>query len=180
MRIIALIPAFNEAKRIGPLVEQVRPYVQEVVVVDDGSSDGTSALAKAAGATVLRHPQNHGKGKALQSGFHYVLQRQAEGYLILDGDGQHSPQDIPTFLKAASEGAGVVIGNRMDQTEGMPLIRQWTNRFMSYLLSRLLEQEIPDSQCGYRFIRSEVLSKLNAVLGAAMDQPTNWKISKNL
>ena len=161
MKIIALIPGFNVAGQIGPLIRQIRAYVPEVVVVDDGSTDATGEEAKQAGATVLRHPKNLGKGKALKSGFHYVLKQRGDGCLILDGDGQHSPEDIPTFLRAASGGADVILGNRMERTEQMPLIRRWTNRFMSYLISRLLSEKIPDSQCGFRFIRSEVLSKLN-------------------
>ena len=161
MKIIALIPGFNVAGLIGPLVRQVRPYVPEVVVVDDGSRDGTGEEAKRSGATVLRHPKNLGKGKALQTGFQYVLKQETEGCLILDGDGQHSPEDIPTFLKAASDGADIILGKRMERPEQMPFIRRWTNRFMSYLISKLLGEDIPDSQCGFRFIRFEVLSKLN-------------------
>ena len=157
-KIAVLIPALNEAKNLGSLISEIQKQTPDVIVVDDGSTDGTAEVSKGAGAHLLRHPTNFGKGMALRTGFQYLLEKGYEGCLILDGDGQHSPQDIPSFLRESLvPEVGVVIGNRMQETATMPLIRIWTNRLMSLIVSKLLKEDIPDSQCGFRYIRSEVL-----------------------
>ena len=160
MRVVALIPAWNVGPHIGPLIRQIRSYLEEVIVVDDGSTDDTAEKARSAGATVLRHAGNLGKGKAIQTGFQYIQTLEVEGCLLLDGDGQHSPEDIPAFLKAAETGADVIVGNRMGRSDQMPFVRRWTNRVMSFVLSRMAHVDIPDSQCGFRYLRKSVLSKL--------------------
>ena len=160
MKVVVLIPAFNVEQQIGPLIRQIKSHLSEVVVVDDGSADDTAERAKEAGAVVLRHTENLGKGKAIQTGIQYVLTLDVQGCLLLDGDGQHSPEDIPVFLQAASEGADVVLGNRMGRSRQIPWLRRWTNRAMSFIVSRLIKTDIPDTQCGFRLIRRGILSKL--------------------
>ena len=160
MRVIALIPALNVGQKIGPLIRKIKTYLADIVVVDDGSTDDTAQRAQEAGAIVLRHAENLGKGKAIQTGFQYVQTREADGCLLLDGDGQHSPEDIPLFLQAASEGADIVLGNRMGEADQMPFVRRWTNRIMSFILSRMIHVDIPDSQCGFRYLHKSVFSKL--------------------
>ncbi len=154
----ALIPAYEEERRIGDIVGTTRHYVDRLVVVDDGSHDGTAAVADTAGATVLRHDHNRGKGAALRTGFEFI-RRQGGGIVIcLDADGQHDPAEIPKFVSAYRRtGIPVLIGNRMADPAGMPRIRRWTNYLMSSILSREMKQYIPDTQCGYRLFARETL-----------------------
>jgi glycosyltransferase involved in cell wall biosynthesis len=146
--ILAFIPAWNEAPRIGLVVEAARSHLP-VLVVDDGSQDDTAAVAEAAGATVVRHRQNRGKGAALMTGFAWALGRGYDAVLTLDADGQHDPADIPRFLDAYEAGAGDLIIGRRDFSQ-MPFPRFFTNPFGSWLLSQALHTRIYDNQSGYR------------------------------
>ena len=162
MKTCVIIPAVNEARHIGFVLEGIRPYGIPVVVIDDGSSDETSAVAKEKGAVVLRNRQNLGKGAALIRGFQYAVENHFDAVLTMDGDGQHDPQDIPFFLRHAEYSSnGIVIGNRMGRARGMPLVRLATNWCMSWLLSCVVRQSVPDTQCGFRLIKSEVLKRLD-------------------
>jgi glycosyltransferase involved in cell wall biosynthesis len=162
-RVCVVIPAFREEARINPVVRAVRERGCDVVVVDDGSDDRTAEVARQAGAAVVVHPQNQGKGVALNSGFQYAVERHYDGVITMDADGQHDPDEIPKFLEAyVRTGIPVLIGNRMANAEAMPRIRRWTNRFMSWMLSRAMGQYIPDTQCGYRFYRCDVLPFITA------------------
>ncbi len=157
--ILALIPAWNEATRIGPVVEAARAYLP-VLVVDDGSQDDTSAVAEAAGAIVVRHLQNRGKGVALTTGFAWALERGCEAVLTLDADGQHDPADIPRFLAAYDAGAGSLIVGRRDFSQ-MPFLRSFVNPFGSWLLSLALGTRIYDNQSGYRLYNRHFLERLD-------------------
>ena len=148
-RVIALIAA------------RVAEVTRVPVVIDDGSQDDTAAIARAAGATVLRHAQNRGKGAAIQTAFDFFQQSGAEFAILLDADGQHDPDEIPAFLRAVEQtGADIVVGTRMGQTRDMPWLRRAVNRFTSWVTGRLARQRIPDSQCGYRLLRRSVLPVL--------------------
>jgi glycosyltransferase involved in cell wall biosynthesis len=162
-----VLPAFNEAGRIGAVVKAVRGYSLHVVVVDDGSGDATAAEAEAAGAIVVRHGKNRGKGVALQSGMDHVAGMGLACVITMDSDGQHAPEDIPAFLDGyLSSGAPVVMGNRMaGDTSVMPRDRYLTNRFMSWLLSCRMGQRVPDTQCGYRLYRLDMLPYLRTRSG---------------
>lgn len=154
MRVCALIPAYNEEARVADVVRGARRYLPAVIVVDDGSSDATAAVAERAGAEVMRHPVNRGKGAGLRSGMERVFGEGFDAVLVLDADGQHNPDEIPRFLDAAEKtGADIVVGSRMGKAEGMPRVRYLTNRFTSAVISRIAGCGIPDSQCGYRLVR---------------------------
>ena len=161
MNICALIPSYNESQTIAPLVKNVKGYGLDVIVIDDGSSDQTADLAQEAGATVIRQNSNQGKGAALKNGFAMVLEKEYDAVITLDADGQHSPDDLPDFINTyAKGGADIVAGNRMKATESMPLIRWLTNNTMSFFISLLCRYNIPDSQCGYRLIKTNVLKSI--------------------
>jgi glycosyltransferase involved in cell wall biosynthesis len=134
--------------------------VSRILVVDDGSSDGTAAEAEAAGATVLRHSKPLGKGAALAAGWHRARELGGEWMLMLDGDGQHDPEEAPAFIAAAETGARLVVGNRMPGSRAMPVVRRWTNRWMSRRISAMAGLEVPDSQCGYRLVHLPSLEAL--------------------
>ncbi len=150
----AVIPCLNEARTIEALVTAVRRLLAVVIVVDDGSRDGTAECAARAGAIVIRHSRNSGKGAALHSGWQRASEGGLDWVLTLDGDGQHSPDDIPLFFDQAERtGASIVVGNRMPDAARMPWLRRVVNRWMSARLSNAAGQSLPDSQCGFRLIR---------------------------
>jgi glycosyltransferase involved in cell wall biosynthesis len=160
-RILAFIPAYNEARRILSVIRAAQPHVTGVLVIDDGSTDDTAAVAEMAGARVLRHAGNHGKGAAIVTALTHFGGSDADYAIFLDADGQHDPAEIPQFVAAAKQtGAGLVIGNRMQHTEHMPWLRRTVNRFTSWLTGKLTRQRIADSQCGYRLLSRAVLPDL--------------------
>ncbi|MDH7500097.1 MAG: glycosyltransferase family 2 protein [candidate division NC10 bacterium] len=162
MRVAALIAAYNAGMGIEAVVKGCRSFCPRVLVVDDGSSDETEVWAWKAGAEVVRHPQNRGKGAALQTGFRILLREgQYDAILTLDADGQHDPSDIPNFLQAAEEKeAGIVVGSRLAHMQGMRRVRRLCNRLSTRCIAYLCGQEIEDSQSGYRLIRTDLLRKI--------------------
>ncbi len=161
--VAALIPAYNCAGRIGRVVAEVRRHVPLVVVVDDGSSDGTGAEAEAAGAQVLVHPVNAGKAAAVRSGLRGLLGGPYTHILMLDGDGQHAPADIPAFLRAATEGAEMVLGNRLWNWWEIPAERYWTNFLGTRALEIMTGYPLEDSQCGFRLVAASLLRRMGLV-----------------
>ena len=160
-RYCVVIPAFNSAHTLGELVRAIHAKQLDIIVVNDGSSDQTAQTASRAGAVVISHLRNMGKGAALRAGFRHALRLGYDGVITIDSDGQHDPKDIGALIQTAEQRqARIVIGNRMADGRMMPPLRRWTNRLMSRLISRLMAQEVPDSQCGFRFIRSDALAAL--------------------
>ncbi|MFA5724973.1 MAG: glycosyltransferase family 2 protein [Candidatus Omnitrophota bacterium] len=161
MKICIIIPAHNESREIARLIKEIKGQNPDVLVVDDGSTDNTAEIASEAGAVVLKNQANEGKGSCLRKGFAYALTHNFDAAVTMDGDGQHLPQDLKSFISLAGVSkSGILIGNRMLQTRNMPLIRLLTNRFMSWLISRLCKQDIPDTQCGFRLIKRQVLERI--------------------
>lgn len=157
---LILIPCYQEAPRIAKVVSRSLQY-GEVVVVDDGSSDGTAEAAKSAGAFVIAHPVNQGKGAGIRTGFEYFLKGSWDEIILLDGDGQHDPDEIPKFMTAAKpDHILMVVGNRMHQLKSMPIIRILTNWFMSKLLSVFVGIDVPDTQCGFRYMKRKLIENL--------------------
>lgn len=157
--VLALIPAWNEASRIAAVIEGARKYLP-ILVVDDGSVDGTASIAEREGAAVVRHAENRGKGVALMTGFDWGLEHGYEAVLTLDADGQHDPHDIPTFLSAyRQDNWDLIIGKR--DFRRMPFPRGYTNPFGSWLLSKALEEPIPDNQSGFRLHDRRLLEVLD-------------------
>jgi len=161
MRTCALIPAFNEASHITKVVEGAREYVETVIVIDDGSSDGTAELARNAGAFCIESPSNCGKATALRHGINYALAQNYTHAVTLDGDGQHLPQDIPALLRVAWEtGADLVIGARPFNRAHMPRARYYSNTIGNRWASALVGSKIQDSQSGFRLFRLDTLNRV--------------------
>ena len=162
MRTCVLIPAYNEEQTIGAVVSELKSKGLDVVVIDDGSEDNTEKAASESGAVIIRHIRNLGKGASLKEGFDFILRAtNFEAIIIMDGDGQHGPDDIDKFIERAEQyDDDIIVGNRMIATKNMPLVRLVTNKFMSFLLSTMCKQKIPDTQCGFRLIRRRVLKKI--------------------
>jgi glycosyltransferase involved in cell wall biosynthesis len=161
--ICALIAAFNEERHVGPVVKGTARYVSQVIVVDDGSTDATAVRAREAGATVLRHERNLGKGCAVRTGLAYVLSRPYSHVLFLDADLQHDPAEIPKLLERAATGNGdgdFVLGEREFSKDAMPAARFYSNVIGSRILSRFIGADVADSQSGFRLIRADLLRKV--------------------
>jgi len=156
--IVALIPAYQAAHLVGPVIEATRAHLP-VIVVDDGSSDDTAAVAEAAGARVIRQTPNQGKGAALKKGFRAALDEGHAAVLTLDADGQHDPAEIPAFLEQWRETRPeLLIGARdFDQ---MPFVRRMSNKFGRRSLAWALGQDVPDNQSGYRLIGRRLMREM--------------------
>jgi glycosyltransferase involved in cell wall biosynthesis len=158
----AVIPAYQDEKHIGDIVRRTRERLDHVLVVDDGSTDQTAQRAREAGAEVIVHNQNRGKGDAIKTGLAYWSDRAVTWVSLLDSDGQHLPEEIDRFLTAATSStqSTFLIGNRMNNLAGMPFLRRVANRYMSKQISRLCGQEIPDTQCGFRMLNRQLVPEL--------------------
>ena len=149
--IAILIPAFNCERSIADVVCAAHRYVQTVIVVSDGSADATAERALAAGAEVVRHPTNLGKGAALQTGMQLLAERGFERVLTMDGDGQHLSHQIPVLLEVSdSDRQALVIGARRVEPEVVDPIRLFANRFANRWVEIACGQKLPDTQSGFR------------------------------
>jgi len=163
MKIGAILPALNAARFLPQVISDIKSHHPDlqILVVDDGSTDGTAETAREAGAEVAVHEVNQGKGVALQTGYAWALKENLDYVFTMDSDGQHLPEEMAGFLATAQNGDfDIVVGTRMAETKDMPWIRKKTNQFTSWVVSALAHQDIPDSQNGYRLYRTEVLRNL--------------------
>ncbi len=163
METVALVPAYNEENTVYTVVEGALKYVTYVMVVDDGSKDITGLKALEGGAFLFINRQNMGKGAAIRKGFEKILKLfDAEAVILMDADGQHSPEDIPKLLNPIiNREADLVCGYRNISTKaGMPIFRVISNKLTSFLLDLLFNVKVRDSQCGYRSINPKAFSKL--------------------
>jgi glycosyltransferase involved in cell wall biosynthesis len=162
VNVAALIPAYDEAPRIGAVLTGLRPFVERVLVVDDGSRDGTGDVARAAGASVLVQPRNSGKGLAIRAGVARLLADGTTHVLLLDGDGQHDPQDAPLLLEAAARHPDcLIVGERPFDRAVMPRSRYYTNVISSWVISQVfVGQKVGDAQSGYRVVSTDWLRRL--------------------
>ena len=156
--IVAIIPALNAERTLPRVVEEARKQIEPVVVIDDGSSDRTGEVARAAGAIVLRHDVNRGKGAALKTGFAWALENGYDGVITLDADGQHLPSEIPKFLREhESSGADLIIGGRAHLFGQMLPRRRNANRFSAWVIAKCSGVPITDSQSGFRFYSAKLI-----------------------
>jgi glycosyltransferase involved in cell wall biosynthesis len=159
-RIIIGMPAFNEEKYIGSLVLRARQHAGEVIVADDGSIDRTSEIARLAGATVIRHEQNRGKGATVQTILTEARKHDADILAIIDADFQHDPDEIPSLIKAVLEGYDLVIGSRKLPRSRIPRYRRFGQRTLSYFTGVLTKSKVSDSESGFRALSKKAISEI--------------------
>jgi glycosyltransferase involved in cell wall biosynthesis len=162
MRIVAAIPAYNEEDFIEAVVSKASRYVDEVIVVDDGSTDNTFLVAQRAGATVVRHELNRGVGQATRTCFELARRKDIDVLVTIDGDGQHNPDEIPQLLAPVIEnGADLVIGSRfLDGRCIFPRYRKFGISIITFLLNLSSRSKISDSQSCYRAYSKRALNLL--------------------
>lgn len=159
LKVVAAIPCFNTEEAIGEVVAKTRKYVAQVIVVNDGSIDSTAEKAKASGATVINHVKNQGYGVTIKSCFEGAKAHGADVLVILDGDGQHDPADIPSVLAPILSGeADLVIGSRfLDHRNNMPRYRKFGIKVITFLFNFGSKTKVSDSASGFRAYRRKLL-----------------------
>ena len=157
-KIIVGMPAYNEEKYVGSVVLQAKQFGNEVIVVDDGSSDRTAKIARLAGAMVIQHTKNEGYGAAIQDILAEAKKRNADVLVILDADSQHNPEEIPSLVKPISEGFDIVIGSR--KSTDIPRFRHAGQRVLSSLTNVLSEKKISDTESGFRAYSRKAIETL--------------------
>ena len=161
MKTCVIIPAYNESPSILKLIQDIKKYQLEILVIDDGSTDNTFSIAKDAGVQAMLNLNNQGKGASLVKGFKYALENNFDAVITMDADGQHLAEDLPSFIEEAKDpNSHIILGNRMFNVGKMPFLRVITNKFMSWLISMMSKQVIPDTQCGFRLIKREVFMNI--------------------
>lgn len=157
------IPAYNEAMHVGSVVLAAKQYAEEVVVVDDGSVDETGAVAREAGATVCAHDSNRGKGRAVATLLEYVDPEEIDALVLLDGDGQHRPAEIPEVVEPVVRGeSDLVVGSRYIDTASneTPVYRRVGQTVLDTLTNGLAGASVSDSQSGFRALSPDAVSEL--------------------
>jgi len=181
-KIIAAIPCFNEERCIGSVVLKTKKFVSSVIVIDDGSTDATAEVAEAAGASVHQHDRNRGYGAAIRSALEKGKQLGADVLVIVDGDGQHDPKDIPKLVKPLIDGeADVVIGSRfLGQGKKPPFYRRVGQRVLTTVTNVGSGQKVSDSQSGFRAYSAKALNALNlAEDGMSVSSEIQFAIGKS-
>jgi glycosyltransferase involved in cell wall biosynthesis len=160
---VLVIPAFNEAATLRGILRRALRYAPWIVVIDDGSSDGTAAAAQGLPVTVLVNETNLGKGRSLWRAFEHALEYGAESIVTLDADGQHAPEDIPLLLaESRRHPESIVIGARLQKRDRMPRIRYLANRFANFWIAWACGYPIVDSQSGFRVYPIRLVRELHA------------------
>jgi len=160
MRVLAGIPAYNEASYVGSVVLQARQYVGEVIVVDDGSRDNTTRVAELAGAIVIRHAENRGKGASIQSILAEAKRRNPDILILLDADSQHDANEIPALIRAILEGSDLVIGSREAQKDKTPRYRRIGQKVLLRSTRLISKTNISDSESGFRALSPKAINEL--------------------
>jgi len=161
-QVVVVIPAYNEERFIGSVVLRAQKSADRIIVVDDGSIDATAEVAQAAGAIVIQHEQNKGKGVALNTGFQYARKLKPEMVITIDADGQHVPEEIDRLSAPIREGtADIVVGSRyLEKTSKVPRHRIWGHRFFNIMTGQASGVSLSDSQSGFRAFSKRALETI--------------------
>ena len=159
-KVVVAMPAYNEETYIGTMVLKARKYADRVIVVDDGSTDGTAEISGLAGASIIRHPENKGKGAAIQSILDEVKKEIPDVLILIDADSQHNPDEIPRFIKAVLDGYDLVIGSRALVKRDIPSYRRVGQKVLLYLTRFLTRNKITDSESGFRAFSRRAIAEL--------------------
>jgi glycosyltransferase involved in cell wall biosynthesis len=162
-QVTVLVAAYNEAPVIGDVVRKALEAVPsgEVLVVDDGSTDGTDRTATEAGARVVRLPANEGKGCAVRRG---LPEAQGDVIVLIDGDGQDDPSEIPRLLEALQPGVDLVVGSRFlgrFEPGAITPVNHWGNRFLTSAINLLFSARLTDTQAGFKAVRADALKRVS-------------------
>lgn len=169
-RVCIVVPAYNEEKRIGEVLSGTDGLGLEVLVVDDGSSDGTARVARAHSCHLLSHEKNQGKGAAIRTAIPWILERGFDAAVFLDADGQHLATEVTRFVEEFERsGADLIVGTRMHENSAMPLVRKFSNRISSGLVSLLAGTRVTDSQSGFRLLSARLLRRIASSGGKGFD-----------
>ncbi|MCX7917782.1 MAG: glycosyltransferase family 2 protein [bacterium] len=160
--ILVIIPVYNEEKTIGNVLKELKKYFKNILVINDGSNDKTKEIVEKENVLIISHETNKGKGEALKTGFKYAIEKNFSAVITMDGDGQHLPEETLKFVEKYQRKptVGILIGKRNIFSKDMPFIRKLTNLSMSFLISLLSFQWIPDTQNGFRLIKIDVLKRI--------------------
>ncbi len=160
MKILALVPCYNAEDFIEDTIIDIKRYMKDILVIDDGSTDKSyQVMSRVKGINILRHKHNKGKGAALKTGFKYAIDNGFDAVITIDADGQHKASDIPKFLSKASK-YDLIVGSRMHNVRNMPLRRVIANSVSSFLVTLKCRQKVPDSQSGYRLISTKLIKDI--------------------
>ncbi len=182
LNIVAAIPCFNEERCIGSVVLKTKKFVNNVVVIDDGSTDETAWIAEAAGAVVIRHERNQGKGAAIKTAFKYVKKAGCNALVLLDGDGQHDPAAIPALLAPVLEGrCDIVVGSRFLVNGGkIPRYRRAGQHLLTLVTNLGSRVKLTDSQSGFRSFSRKAINAMSFVeSGLSIESEMQFAISKS-
>lgn len=168
LKIVILIPAYNEGKYIHGVIRNCFHYKIDIIIVNDGSADNTEKVVRSISQPedfkiiLINHPQNRGKGESLKTGFNYIISNNYKGVITIDGDGQHSTDEIADFIDTIkSDNPDIIVGSRLQNTKGMPFIRLATNFFTSWIISLIAGRRIYDVQSGFRYISLKTLKNVS-------------------
>ena len=160
LKVVVGLPAYNEGKYIGSIILQARQYANEIIVVDDGSTDHTAEVAQFAGATVIQHPENRGYGAAIRRILDEAKRRSPDILVTLDADSQHNPREIPSLIKAIGEGFDLAVGSRRIGSSNIPRYRHAGQKLLSHLTRVLSRSKLSDTESGFRAYSQKAISAL--------------------
>ncbi|MFH0979287.1 MAG: glycosyltransferase family 2 protein [Candidatus Woesearchaeota archaeon] len=170
MKLVVTIPAFNEEQTIGKVIREIKeslgktPYSFQILVVDDGSTDDTAKISKAAGAIVVSHPKNYGLAESFRTEVKTCIEMHADVIVHIDADGQYRPQEIPKLVKEIEHGYDLVLGSRfLGKIESMPLVKRLGNIAFSKVISNIAGLKITDAQTGFRAFKIAVAENIRLI-----------------